>query len=163
VYRDVYWRTDVRIASIFVSCGLYLLLCRHTLPRSVPIVAGLMGCFFHSPLFPDVVKYSIGTLLLGVSIATIDTGPAIARQILSSRPLTYMGLWSYSIYLWQQPFTKVLHSWPLPAKLALLMGAALTSYYVVELPARRYLNRIWAGRARTKMTNSRVVESGPAI
>ena len=163
-YRAVYWRTDVRIASIFVACGLYLILCRRNVPAYVPIVAGLLGGLLHTYLFPDVVKYTLGTFLLGVSVATIDTAPRLAVQILSSKPLTLMGLWSYSIYLWQQPFTKVMHLWPLPVKLALTMAAALASFYVVEQPARRYLKRVWADRSGAKVgAEPVIVQGGPAL
>jgi len=75
-----------------------------------------------------------------------------------------MGLWSYSIYLWQQPFTKVLHAWPLPVKLALTMAAALASFYFVEAPLRRYLKRVCADRDGSKRSVEPViVQGGPAL
>jgi peptidoglycan/LPS O-acetylase OafA/YrhL len=163
-YRAVYWRTDVRLASIFVACGLYLVLCNRNVPAYLPIVAGLLGGMFHTYLFPDVVKYTIGTFLLGVSVATIDTAPRFAVRLLSTKALTLMGLWSYSIYLWQQPFTKVLHAWPIPVKFGLTMAAALASFYVVEQPARRYLKRVWADRDGSKRSVEPViVQGGPAL
>jgi peptidoglycan/LPS O-acetylase OafA/YrhL len=164
-YRDVYWRTDVRIASIFISCGLYLIMRTRSFPKYLPILAGLIGVMFHSPLFDDVVKYTVGTFFLGVSVATIDQAPRLAINILSSRPLTLAGLWSYSIYLWQQPFTKVMHSWPWPVKFVLLMAAALASFYLVEQPARRYLKRVWANRSlpRGAPPQPEIVQGGPAL
>jgi peptidoglycan/LPS O-acetylase OafA/YrhL len=163
-YRAVYWRTDVRLASIFVACGLYLVLYQRNIPAYVPIVAGLLGGMFHTYLFPDVVKYTIGTFLLAVSVATIDTAPRLAIRLLSTKALTLMGLWSYSIYLWQQPFTKVLHAWPLPLKLALTMAAALISFYIVEAPLRRYLKRVWADREGSRRSVEPViVQGGPAL
>jgi peptidoglycan/LPS O-acetylase OafA/YrhL len=163
-YRAVYWRTDVRLASIFVACGLYLVLCKRNVPAYLPIVAGLLGGLLHTYLFPDVVKYTIGTFLLAVSVATIDTAPRLAIRLLSTRVLTLMGLWSYSIYLWQQPFTKVLHAWPLPVKLALTMAAALASFYIVEAPLRRYLKRAWADRgASRRSVEPVIVQGGPAL
>ena len=163
-YRAVYWRTDVRLASIFVACGLYLVLCHRNVPAYAPIVAGLLGGTLHTYLFPDVVKYTIGTFLLAVSVATIDTAPRLAVRVLSSKPLTLMGLWSYSIYLWQQPFTKVLAPWPLPVKLGLTMAASLASFYVVEQPARRYLKRVWANRSGDKVSaEPLIVQGGPAL
>ena len=166
VYRDVYWRTDVRIASIFVACGLYLILRTKALPAYVPVAAGLLGTLIHLGPTPDIVKYTIGTAFLGLSISTIDTAPRFVVQILSSKPLTYAGLWSYSIYLWQQPFTKILRQWPLPVKLGLVMAAALASFYLVERPLRHYLNRNWADRSKPKPSKAQrqeIVEGGPAL
>jgi peptidoglycan/LPS O-acetylase OafA/YrhL len=164
VYRDVYWRTDVRIASIFVACSLFLILRERSVPSYLPIVAGLLGTLFHTYFFPDVVKYTVGTLLLATSVATIDSAPRFAISVLSSRPLTMMGLWSYSIYLWQQPFTKVIRHSPLPLKLGLVMVAALTSFYFVERPARRYLKRVWADRSLRKgKVEPEIVAGGPAL
>jgi peptidoglycan/LPS O-acetylase OafA/YrhL len=163
-YRAVYWRTDVRLASIFVACGLYLILSKREVPTYLPIVAGLMGGLLHTYLFPDVVKYTIGTFLLAVSVATIDRAPRFAIRLLSTKVLTLMGLWSYSIYLWQQPFTKVLHAWPLPVKLGLTMAVALASFYFVEAPLRRYLKRTWADRDGSKRSVEPViVQGGPAL
>jgi peptidoglycan/LPS O-acetylase OafA/YrhL len=151
-YRDVYWRTDVRIASIFISCGLYLILRNRAVPAYLPIVAGVLGTALQAQFFPDEVKYTIGTMFLAVAVATIDSAPQFAIRILASKPLTQAGLWSYSIYLWQQPFTKLLHDWPIPINLMLVLAAALTSFYVVEQPARRYLRDVWANRALEKRT-----------
>ena len=164
-YRDVYWRTDVRIASIFVACGFYLVLRNRSVPHYLPILAGLIGVMFHSPLFDDMVKYTVGTFFLGISVATIDQAPRLAMKVLSSRPLTIAGLWSYSIYLWQQPFTKLMPGWPWPVKLALLMAAALASFYLVEQPARRYLKRVWANRSLPKGAppQPEIVQGGPAL
>lgn len=145
-YRDVYWRTDVRVASIIVSCGLYLILFDKRVHPLVPIVTGVVGTFLNTYLFPDVLKYSAGTFLLAVSVTTIGASHPLVLRILSNPFLTVAGLWSFSLYLWQQPFTKVLHHWPFAAKLALLLAASLISFYLIEQPARRYLKKIWAYR-----------------
>jgi peptidoglycan/LPS O-acetylase OafA/YrhL len=50
-----------------------------------------------------------------------------------------VGVLSYSIYLWQQPFLNTFETarqtWTcFPANLALAMGVSLASYFLVELP-----------------------------
>lgn len=156
-YRDVYWRTDVRIASIFMSCGLYLILRNRAVPSYLPIVAGLVGSALQAGVFPDTVKYTIGTMCLAISIATIDSAPRLAIRALASKPLTQAGLWSYSIYLWQQPFTKLLHDLPIAVNLALILAAALTSFYFIEQPARRYLGGAWADRSLKKRADQSLI------
>ncbi|RUZ72424.1 acyltransferase, partial [Mesorhizobium sp. M7A.F.Ca.US.003.02.2.1] len=54
-------------------------------------------------------------------------------------------LWSYSLYLWQQPFYKFVYeqgSAPIPM-LAAVFACAACSYYLIERPAREWLNRNW--------------------
>jgi peptidoglycan/LPS O-acetylase OafA/YrhL len=54
-----------------------------------------------------------------------------------------LGLWSFSLYLWQQPFRVMRGQLPAPFLLAAAFVCALASFYVVERPAWRFLNRYW--------------------
>jgi peptidoglycan/LPS O-acetylase OafA/YrhL len=59
--------------------------------------------------------------------------------------LRRLGLLSYSLYLWQQPFYKLLRD-DVGPMLLLLTGAILAgtiSFYFIEKPARRYINLYW--------------------
>lgn len=59
--------------------------------------------------------------------------------------MVMLGLWSDSLYLWQQPFYKFVDergSEAVPI-LAAVFACALASYYIVEKPARGWLNRNW--------------------
>ncbi len=60
-----------------------------------------------------------------------------------------MGLWSFSIYLWQQPFFLAVdhHNLPTPWALLMALGAGLIAFYGLEQPVRRTLNRVWAPTA----------------
>ena len=58
-------------------------------------------------------------------------------KILNWRPVVFVGVLSYSLYLWQQPFLDRYSSSPLaafPLNMSLAFGAALLSYYIVERP-----------------------------
>jgi len=71
-------------------------------------------------------------------------------------PLRLLGGWSYSIYLWQQPFYKLAHHGMLSVAIAVVGGCAagLASFYLVEGPARAALTRRWpplAGRPRIRL------------
>lgn len=72
-----------------------------------------------------------------------DTPRAPGFRLLSAGPLRHAGLWSYSIYLWQQPFSAKpaeygldvapwFLSFPLWALSA--VGAGILSYYLIERP-----------------------------
>jgi peptidoglycan/LPS O-acetylase OafA/YrhL len=148
-YYIVYWRTDVRIASILMATAVYLGLRQFDIQAStwLPIVSGLAGLLLSLKAFPDAMRYSLGTLCFAVAVASIDRAPAWLLRLLSHGAIRQIGLWSFSLYLWQQPFYKLIHAAPRPLLLAGAIGMGLISFYLVEQPLRRYLNSRWPGRA----------------
>lgn len=148
-YLDVYVHSDVRAASVLMGSAWYLALRDKSVPSWLPIIAGLIGLFIGVyDKLPDTVKYTAGTLGLAIAVATLDQAPAWCRTLLSLKPLTKIGEWSFSLYLWQQPFF-IVKTLPLAIRLGLLSVLALTSYYVVERPARKALNEAWRNRLRS--------------
>jgi peptidoglycan/LPS O-acetylase OafA/YrhL len=84
-------------------------------------------------------------LLVSLAIVQASETPKITRM-LGYMPLTILGLWSYSLYLWQQLFLAPAGAWPentwmrenqVGMLLALLL-AAPASYYLIE----RTFNRL---------------------
>ncbi len=64
----------------------------------------------------------------------------IVTRVLNSRPLVQIGLMSYSIYLWQQPFFNPYSgAWytRFPANLLLTASCATLSYYLLERTSLR--------------------------
>lgn len=150
-YYAVYWRTDVRLASILLPCALFLLLRGKPVAPWWPVAAAIIGIALNINRVPDPIKYSLGTACLAFAVATIDLSPARIRALLSLTWLRMIGLWSFSLYLWQQPFAKTGGN-PL-LQLALACTCAILSFYLLENPARRFLNRLieqrWRGAAST--------------
>ena len=145
-YYVVYWRTDVRAGSIFLAVSAYLYFREKTIPGWFPVVCGVAGMMFQVNFLPDFIKYSIGSALLAVSVATLGKAKEWLILILGNRILTIAGTFSYSIYLWQQPFYKSGGLRLLP--LALI--CAVLSFYLIEKPARRFIvNFKWFGTSRT--------------
>lgn len=69
-----------------------------------------------------------------------------AGRVLNSRPMVYVGLISYSLYLWQQLFLTTLNTtwsgqWPL--NLLACFAVAMLSYHCLEMPFLRLKSRIW--------------------
>jgi peptidoglycan/LPS O-acetylase OafA/YrhL len=143
-YYEVYWRTDVRMASILMGAAAFMLKQQGRLELSGawPIALGLIGVALNTNLVPDPVKYSVGSACLALAVANIDGAPLPVRRALSTKALTWVGLISFSLYVWQQPFSLgrqhpvILRLIPLSAALA----CALASFYWVEQPLRRWLN-----------------------
>lgn len=136
--------------GIFIS-ALLVLLFRSKKPPPLPSIV-FLGVFMlalamHWWSVPALPRAIGGVAVFALAINMLGDGPLLVQKVLGSFPLRQLGLWSYSIYLWQQPFYLALHRGELSAPLAI--GAALlcgiVSFYVVERPARGYLNRRWAG------------------
>ena len=119
----------------------------------------------------DVVRWAAAAVLVGSAVgltaagffevairATIKAGviaalvhyavtrPASpAGRVLNSRPMTALGVLSYSLYLWQQPFLDsagplAMSRWP--ANIPLAIACAVASYLLVERPFLRLKDRI---------------------
>jgi peptidoglycan/LPS O-acetylase OafA/YrhL len=61
-------------------------------------------------------------------------------RVVAVRPMVWLGLTSYSLYVWQQPFLdhhRVAWFTRFPVNIALAMAAGITSYHLVERPFLR--------------------------
>ena len=99
---------------------------------------------------PNPLKYSLGTACLALALVQMRHAPRLVLAALEHPLLMRVGLWSYSLYLWQQPFSRYDGSaLEKSGLLCLAVLAALASFYLVEQPARRALNRLADRRTRT--------------
>lgn len=149
-YYMTYWRSDVRAASIFASVGLRVLAVHGRLaflrrPWVAP-TAFLAGMVLSTHHMPEPLKYSLATLAIAVSVNALETAPALGRRFLSSRAVGWVGVISYSLYIWQQPFYYSIDRYgALPMALA-AVAVAVLSFYMVENPVRLRLNGLRARR-----------------
>ena len=84
-----------------------------------------------------ITHATIANLLIAIIIMYSIFGPEKWwYKIMNSKPLNYIGLLSYSIYLWQELFTSRLAYWPMnvPQNVLCIAAMALFSYYVIEQP-----------------------------
>jgi peptidoglycan/LPS O-acetylase OafA/YrhL len=149
-YETTYWRTDVHIASILLSASICLLKADGRLPaflrgKHVALVATACAVVLFLDRVPTPIHYLFAVPLLALAVNALDFSPRYFSGLLSSWPMATLGLWSYSLYLWQQPFYKFVYeqgSAPIPM-LAAVFACAACSYYLIERPAREWLNRNW--------------------
>jgi peptidoglycan/LPS O-acetylase OafA/YrhL len=164
--NQAYYSTSTRLSGLVLGSAMAFFFAPYQIRgrpgrgvRLVLDVAGLGGmavllwCFAHYS-FPnakgaDLDVFRGGFLL--VDLATLVVIAAVVHPrsdvgpILGVRPLRWIGLRSYSIYLWHYPIFCVtrpgldvpLHGWPLTVfRLLLTFGAAELSYRFVEVPIR---------------------------
>jgi peptidoglycan/LPS O-acetylase OafA/YrhL len=129
----------------------------------VPVSAVAANLFGNHPLF----DYLIGQTVMNVALAlTIDRfvrfPDSLGGRVLNLPPFEFIGVLSYSIYLWQQPFLNR-HSDALaatfPFNLALVAAMALASYYGVERPFFQIRKRL---QAKVATDQQRILKNGAA-
>ena len=157
------WFLRTEAAALGLIAAAALRTCRHRLawtgidryrargyvPAALPLLAfGSALMFVTAERFQGYV-HTLAPVLLAVSVNYLDKIPGMLRRLMSANWLGWFGRCSFSLYLWQQPFYASVrdHQSNSLAALALALLAGTLSFYLLEDPARRWLNRRWHGRA----------------
>jgi peptidoglycan/LPS O-acetylase OafA/YrhL len=149
-----------------LACGCLLALWRERLHQQswywrvlnaklfalLPLAIIGVSALHHSPK----IYYSVGLSFINIGTAVcvdwcITWHDSWVGKWLNTRWIVFVGVLSYSLYLWQQVFlnraaTTIITTFPLNLVLTIL--AALASYYLIEAPALRWRQRIerrWFG------------------
>lgn len=164
----------ISMVSLLFLVGALLCDLRHrlmpSLPRHLDLVAAVLffGGLWFAPeflqRFPGAFLIVIGLLLLGLSRAD-----GWVSRLLATRPVVFLGVISYSIYLSHGIVLRALKialptqsysDAPLPVRtgifltyLATILLAAIALYYTVEHPARLWLRRRFTRRAENVLSN----------
>ena len=150
---DRWLHTEVAAFGIFAAAYLLLLFDGKAI-RRVPLAAfaalGAIGVAAHWWRVPLPVTTIAGVGAFALAVNLLHAAPRIVHAALSVAPLRMLGIWSFSLYLWQQPFYLLVgrdSMHPLVGVgLALMVG--VPSYYLLERPARSWLNRRWGSPDR---------------
>ena len=127
--------TYVGLASIVVACLVY------NEATSFPGLAALVPCF------------GTAVIIWANTLGSSGVGLTSMGAFLASPPLVFLGLISYSLYLWHWPllvFSNYWSLWPLSLSsrlglLALTLLLATLSWWFVETPIRR--RTVFSGRS----------------
>lgn len=147
LYR-LWLHTEVSGFGIFASGFLLVWLHKRDIPR-LPIVVYpalfALALAMHWWVVPHPIRTVIGVGALALLVNILVQAPLLIQKALSWLPLRQLGIWSYSIYVWQQPFYLYVHRDGMPTWIAFISAitAGITSFYLVEKPVRAYLNRAW--------------------
>ena len=163
----IYYGTDTRVAGLLIGAALALVWTPERLKGRAPslwldviglgALAGLaVFCLRLDEFQPLLYRggFALVALTTAVAIAVaVHPRARLVPSLLSQRLLRWVGLRSYSIYLWHWPVYMVtrpqldvpLEGWPLLAvRLAITGVLAELSYRYVETPFRRgALERAW--------------------
>jgi peptidoglycan/LPS O-acetylase OafA/YrhL len=124
---------------------------------AVPSVGAIAGVLLSAETgTPQLVSFAVGQSALNISIALfidrcVRHHTDLFGRFLNWRPMIFIGVLSYSLYLWQEPFLNRLSNHPInwfPLNLICVVGAALASYYLVERPFLELRRRIERSMAK---------------
>src|ERR1700736_411432 len=116
------------------------------------------------PIFCALIAKSAINLGIGLSMDWCVTNyKSLVGRILNSTPMVFIGVISYSLYLWQQPFMRrnsdqIINYFPVNVLLALT--CAVLSYYTIErssFKVRRKLERRWLHIERPEPAHNEVL------
>lgn len=139
----------------------YIAFLRSPLFVAIPVAAVLANLLIEHPR----IAYPIGLTVMNISLALfIDRCVRFPRdwfgRLLNSAPLEFVGVLSYSLYLWQQPFLNrnseaLVNAFPLNIILASTM--AFFSYRVVEKPFLKLRKRFGRSNEMQQLAAQRAV------
>jgi peptidoglycan/LPS O-acetylase OafA/YrhL len=124
------------------------------------IIFGVTSISYGRPQLNTLITPTIVNLAMVWLLDIVMTHPdSFPGRIVNSTPMIFVGVISYSLYLWQQPFlhktSNVLQSFPLNVVLAFAL--ACVSYYLVERPFLRIRKRLESSRRVTAWPNEHEV------
>ena len=143
-----YFLMPTRLWEVGVGCLLFLGLNRfkrllHVLESIPPLmVTGAIAAVLFIPLQFAVQATVAVVVLTAVLISCLRSGTA-AYQLFTHPQVVYIGLISYSLYLWHwgilglSRWTIGIHWWSVPFQIVLILLVSITSYRYVETPLRR--------------------------
>lgn len=138
-------RTETASATLLASAGYHLVKDRWAdrIKPWMPLAAFGIAILSYSTYVPWWSSILIAPFMLAFAVNHLDGTYQLVRAALAVPPLRLLGIWSYSIYLWQHPFQAYKSAFiPGTAFLAaMLMGVC--SFYLFENPIRNWLNRNW--------------------
>jgi peptidoglycan/LPS O-acetylase OafA/YrhL len=166
---DRWIHSEVSAFGIFASAFLLMYFGGRPMPRLpfmvLPVIVGF-GLAMHWWSVPAPLQTILGVGALALAVNLLKDAPITIHRILSVKPLRQFGVWSFSIYLWQQPFYYYVNGegmapW-MGLGLAIITGIA--SFYWIENPVRAYLNRAWARpAAQADQAGENTLDQNPGL
>jgi peptidoglycan/LPS O-acetylase OafA/YrhL len=151
LYHERWLRSEVSAFGIFVSAFILLCLRGGTSKVNLIVIATLVaaGLALHWWRVSPFWRTFAGVTALAAAVNLLEHAPGWAQTVLSFMPLRRLGVWSFSIYVWQQPFYVAVEAQQLSAAagFALALSAGVISFYLIEQPVRIWLNQRWNSHA----------------
>ena len=159
--RLAYWVPLTRGITMFMSgCLAYLIWLRHDkVAQAAGITTDAACALFIASLAGQawgVIDVQLTVMLAPLIVLGLMDGGSVSARILSFRPVHYLGVISYSVYLlhrpvalfivYHYPFVRARADTRILIPMAVTLVLSTVSFYMVEAPARRLLRRMLGRR-----------------
>jgi peptidoglycan/LPS O-acetylase OafA/YrhL len=149
--ENFHLKTETLASHLLISAGYFLIKdrFRRVIRAWMPLLAFALALACYHEQAPWFAKWLFTPFLLAFTVNHLDVLPSIFMSALKFMPLRLLGMWSFSIYLWQQPFyfygvkygEAFNFAGPILLSVSLFIGAI--SFYFFENPVRKYINNNW--------------------
>ena len=176
-FKRLYYGTDTRADALLVGCWTALApfhrFKKHLIFKAAGFIAALLLLFLVAKVsFTDVWLYRGGFTLIAVLcgcliVVAANSPPRVLSAVLQWFPLRWFGRISYGLYLWhwlviQTTSLYFFGFWEPWAKLALAVGIAAASFYLVERRVNRLKTR-FTSRAPQSQSSELPVTADAAV
>lgn len=138
-YFDHYplaFHTQVRADALLVGCLAALIAPKIRIEAAATAIIVLLYCMLRFHRLPPLIEnLAIAALIL----YSVQNPASLSSRVVAWRPLSWLGVVSYSIYVWQQVCFKPTRPYWSPLMIPVL---ALCSYYLLEKPCVRIGHRL---------------------
>ncbi len=142
------FQTHTAASHILFSAGYYLLRTKYGIkvPPYLPLISFVLALLCFTSVAPGGSSWAFSPILLAFAVNHLGETYEAVKKALSTKALCQIGIISYSIYLWQQPFyyygVKFDIAFPFAGPILLIVAVAVgyVSFKVIENPSRSYLN-----------------------
>lgn len=139
--------TEVAASHLLLAAGYRLLREKLYFQMAgwVPLLFLIIAVGCYSSAVPWWSSKVISPFMLAFCINHLSESYSWFRLLLTTQVLKKIGIWSFSIYLWQQPLYSYKLCFPggTLSALFLVYLISMFSYYKIEQPCRRWLNKNW--------------------
>jgi peptidoglycan/LPS O-acetylase OafA/YrhL len=141
-------RTESAVGFIAFSAAYNLFRIKYsiTVPPHLPLLLFVLAIACYLSIAPGWLMFLFSPIFLGIAVNHIVDSAKTTRLILNFTPLRWLGILSYSIYLWQQIFYKLYYALPGGPLTGFFLSivAGTLSFYLLENPVRRAINNRWS-------------------
>jgi len=142
-YKDcvILFLKNFNFKIIFLFCILFFILLLFFNMNKIHGHSHLLSKIYY--FFGTLHGTFANILICIILLLSVYDDKSLWYKLLNSKVLNYIGVLSYSIYLWQQLFTSTLNSWvtSFPQNLLFIFIASLFSYYLIEKPILKYKSK----------------------
>lgn len=144
-------KTEIVASHIFLSAGYSLIKdkFKYFIKSWMPIFTMFLGVLCYSKDAHWAASWAFSPFLFAFTVNHLDALSDRVKKLLSNNFIRLLGIYSYSIYLWQQPFyyygVKFGELFPFSGLIFLVIACSIgvISFYLIENPIRKYLNNNW--------------------